>query len=235
MIFSGLCPPALIYLIYSVVQIGIDIIKGFYNTAFVKVWVAFIFTILLNYLCQSGLGIVSWVIIFIPFVLMTTIVAVLLFQFGLDSKTGKLRVYSKSNSTPLNSNKEKREENTYSSVSYGVDENTNNNNNTNTTEQFNIQKKSGYGKNVNIDYKNESVVKKYNKERRDLVNIIRGILIDMGEPDKAAYFMNSAELCINSIQEEEFKNCLLNKCDEIGNTLNINKNKIFKQKVKEFL
>ena len=59
MIFSGLCPPALIYLIYSVVQIGIDIIKGFYNTAFVKVWVAFVFTILLNYLCQSGLGIVS--------------------------------------------------------------------------------------------------------------------------------------------------------------------------------
>ena len=29
MIFSGLCPPALIYLIYSVVQIGIDIIKDY--------------------------------------------------------------------------------------------------------------------------------------------------------------------------------------------------------------
>ena len=235
MIFSGLCPPALIYLIYSVVQIGIDIIKGFYNTAFVKVWVAFIFTILLNYLCQSGLGIVSWVIIFIPFVLMTTIVAVLLFQFGLDSKTGKLRVYSKSNSTPLNSNQEKKEENTYSLVSYAVDENTNNNNNTNTTEQFNIQQKSGYGKNINMNYKNESVVKKYNKERRDLVNIIRGILIDMGEPDKAAYLMNSAELCINSIDDERFKNCLLTKCDEVGNTLNMDKNKIFKEKIKEFL
>ena len=98
----------------------------------------------------------------------------------------------------------------------------------------NLNTKKVVNKNVNIDYKNESVVKKYNKERRDLVNIIRGILIDMGEPDKAAYFMNSAELCINSIQEEEFKNCLLNKCDEIGNTLNINKNKIFKQKVKNF-
>ena len=192
MIFSGLCPPALIYLIYSVVQIGIDIIKGFYNTAFVKVWVAFIFTILLNYLCQSGLGIVSWIIIFIPFVLMTTIVGILLFQFGLDSKSGKLRVYSKSNSTPINSNTEKKEENTYKSVTYGVDQNSNNN----TTEDFNIQKQSGYGKHTNMNYKNETRVKKYNKERRDIVNIIRGILIDMGEPDKAAYFMNSSELSL---------------------------------------
>ena len=29
--------------------------------------------------------------------------------------------------------------------------------------------------------------------------------------------------------------CLLNKCDEVGNTLNQDKNKIFKNKVKEFL
>jgi len=231
MIFSGLCPPALIYLIYSVVQIGIDIIKGFYNTAFVKVWVAFIFTILLNYLCQSGLGIVSWIIIFIPFVLMTTIVGILLFQFGLDSKSGKLRVYSKSNSTPVNSTAEKKEENTYKSVTYGVDRNSNNN----TTEDFNIQKKSGYGKHMNMNYKNETQVKKYNKERRDIVNMLRGILIDMGEPDKAAYLMNSSELCINMIDEANFKNCLLNKCDEVGNTLNKDKNIIFKKKVKEFL
>lgn len=233
MIFSGLCPPALIYLIYSVVQIGIDIIKGFYNTAFVKVWVAFIFTILLNYLCQSGLGIVSWVIIFIPFVLMTTIVAVLLFQFGLDSKTGKLRVYSKSNSTPINSNTEKKEENTYNSVTYGVDQS--GNNKEDSKEEFNIQKQSGYGKHTNMNYKNETRVKKYNNERRKIVNIIRGILIDMGEPDKAAYLMNSAELCINMIDDVNFKNCLLNKCDEVGNTLNIEKNKLFKKKVKDFL
>ena len=107
MIFSGLCPPALIYLIYSVVQIGIDIIKGFYNTAFVKVWVAFVFTILLNYLCQSGLGIVSWIIIFLPFVLMAVIVSLLLFTFGLDAKTGKLLVHSPSTGISVKTGKKK--------------------------------------------------------------------------------------------------------------------------------
>ena len=60
MAFQNLCPPALIYLIFSITQVVIDTVKGLYNTALIKVWVAFIFTILLNYLCQLGLGIISW-------------------------------------------------------------------------------------------------------------------------------------------------------------------------------
>ena len=92
MVFNSLCPPALIYLIFSVTQIVIDTVKGLYNTAIIKIWVAIIFTILLNYLCQIGLGIISWLIVFIPFVLMTLIVAILLFMFGLDPKTGKIKI-----------------------------------------------------------------------------------------------------------------------------------------------
>ena len=68
---SKLCPPALIYLIFSTTQILIDIFKGFYNTAFLKAWVTMVFTILLNYLCLRGLTTVSWIIVFIPFILMT--------------------------------------------------------------------------------------------------------------------------------------------------------------------
>ena len=87
---SGLCPPALIYLIFSVSQVVIDMVKGFYNTALVKMILAVIFTFMLNYLCSSGLGILSWLIVFIPFILMTVIVTMLLFVFNLDPKTGRL-------------------------------------------------------------------------------------------------------------------------------------------------
>ena len=48
MAFQNLCPPALIYLLFSITQVVIDTVKGLYNTALVKVWVAFVFTILLN-------------------------------------------------------------------------------------------------------------------------------------------------------------------------------------------
>ena len=90
---AELCPPALIYLIFSTTQIVIDTIKGFYNTAFLKLWVTFAFTILLNFLCSRGLGIVSWIIVFIPFILMTLIISILLIMFGLDPSTGRSKVY----------------------------------------------------------------------------------------------------------------------------------------------
>ena len=92
MAFELLCPPALIYLIFSLTQIVIDTINGLYNTAVIKVWVSFVFTILLNYLCNLGLGIISWVIVFIPFILMTIIVSILLLMFGLDPTTGKIKL-----------------------------------------------------------------------------------------------------------------------------------------------
>jgi hypothetical protein len=45
-------------------------------------------TILLDALCRQGLGVVSWIIVFIPFVMMTIITSYLLYIFGLNSTTG---------------------------------------------------------------------------------------------------------------------------------------------------
>lgn len=84
----NLCPPAIIYLIFSITQILIDTYKGLYNTAFMKVIVASMVTLLLNILCEKGLGVVSWIIVFIPFILMTVIVTFLLYYFGLNASTG---------------------------------------------------------------------------------------------------------------------------------------------------
>lgn len=82
-----ICAPALLYLGFSTTQIIIDMFKGLYNTAFFKFIVMIIMTLLLNILCSRGLGIVSWVIVFIPFILMTYITAVLMYVFGLSPST----------------------------------------------------------------------------------------------------------------------------------------------------
>ncbi len=79
-----LCPPAILYLGFSLTQIIIDTFKGSYNTAFFKSIVMIIFTLLLNILCKRGLSVISWIIVFIPFILMTYITAVLMFVFGLS-------------------------------------------------------------------------------------------------------------------------------------------------------
>ena len=88
----NLCAPALIYVAFSLTQIIIDTFKGLYNTALFKVVVMVIITILLNALCQAGMGIVSWVIVFVPFIFMSVIVAILLYVFGLDPATGQLKL-----------------------------------------------------------------------------------------------------------------------------------------------
>ncbi len=100
----NLCAPALIYVAFSLTQIIIDTFKGLYNTAFFKVIVMVIITILLNALCQAGMGIISWIIVFIPFIFMSVIVAILLYVFGLDPATGKLNIQCDNCNTNTNTN-----------------------------------------------------------------------------------------------------------------------------------
>lgn len=90
MFINNLCPPALIYLIFSLVQIVIDTLNGLYNTAFVKVWIAILFTSLLNILCERGLSVISWLIVFLPFMFMATLTTILLVSFGMDPYSGKV-------------------------------------------------------------------------------------------------------------------------------------------------
>ena len=74
-----LCAPALIYLFFSITQIIIDLYLGLYNTAVIKMIVMIIVTLLLNILCQQNLGVISWMIVFIPFIFLTTIVSIVLY------------------------------------------------------------------------------------------------------------------------------------------------------------
>ena len=85
-----LCAPAIIYIIFSLIHILIDTFKGLYNTALMKAFVMIFITFLLQLLCESGLNVISWIIVFIPFILMTVIVTILLYIFGLNASTGTI-------------------------------------------------------------------------------------------------------------------------------------------------
>ena len=62
----------------------------------VKLIVSLLFTILLNHLCERGMGVISWIIVFLPFILMSLIVAMLLVVLGLNPTTGKMEEKKKS-------------------------------------------------------------------------------------------------------------------------------------------
>lgn len=84
---ENLCTPALMYMAFSMIQIIIDIFSGVYNIAFFKFITMIIFLALLQILCIRGLGVISWIIVFIPFVLMTFVSMMLMSAFGFSDNT----------------------------------------------------------------------------------------------------------------------------------------------------
>jgi hypothetical protein len=78
-----LCPPALLYLIFLVVQLGLDIGLGLYVTFAVKLIVGLFFVYLLNTFCGIGLTAVSWFVVAAPFVI-TALATAMSMQMNLD-------------------------------------------------------------------------------------------------------------------------------------------------------
>jgi hypothetical protein len=95
----SLCSPAIVYLFFSITQILIDIYSGNNNTAFTKSIVTAMVTLLLNILCERGLDIVAWLIVFIPFMLMTVVVGMLMYIFGTEIVTGEYSSKNNENNT----------------------------------------------------------------------------------------------------------------------------------------
>jgi hypothetical protein len=253
MILKSLCPPALIYLIFTVTQIGIDVVKGYFNTAFMKLWQTVIFTILLQFLCNAGLGIISWIIVFIPFMLMTVITVMLLTVFGLDPKSGKVKVYDQ---PPLISNEKMNLSQDHTHTHTHKTDGTGNGEviadpprvtgdlQTKEKEDEEVREDEkdydkamiqhdGKGK----DYSFRWFSRLYSSEnkfgrRREYVKIARNILMDMGKMDMAAAFANQAESCINRTSNDDFENCLKILCIDVADQLGGEKKKEFVDRLK---
>ena len=67
---DALCPPALLYLIYSVIHVALDLSQGLFVTALVKLVLGIGGVVVLDVLCGIELGVVAWAIIATPFLMM---------------------------------------------------------------------------------------------------------------------------------------------------------------------
>ena len=91
MILDKLCMPAILYIGFTLTHIIIDLFNKLYNTAILKFVLMIIFTTMLDLLCKSGLTVISWIIVFLPFILLTAITILLLFSLGLSPDKGFLK------------------------------------------------------------------------------------------------------------------------------------------------
>ena len=82
MFVEWLCSPALVYVAFSFTHILIDMFRQNYNTAMVKFVLMIVFALMINILCDRGLRIVAWFLVFIPFIVMTFTTTVMILMFG---------------------------------------------------------------------------------------------------------------------------------------------------------
>lgn len=66
---EDLCPPALLYLIFLVVQLGLDASLGLWITMTIKAILGFAVVMVLDTFCGVELGVVSWFLVAAPFVI----------------------------------------------------------------------------------------------------------------------------------------------------------------------
>jgi hypothetical protein len=66
---ESLCPPAMLYLLYTIIHVGLDLSLGLFATALIKFIMAIAGVVVLDAMCSVDLGIVSWAIVATPFIM----------------------------------------------------------------------------------------------------------------------------------------------------------------------
>ena len=82
---DDLCPPAFLYLIFLVVQVGLDASLGLWITLLIKTVLGIAVVFVLDMFCGVGLGVVSWFLVAAPFII-TALATAISMGTGFDSK-----------------------------------------------------------------------------------------------------------------------------------------------------
>jgi hypothetical protein len=89
MLLNYLCPPALIYVVFFLIQIVIELGHNRYKQALVQTIICIIFTCILQIFCNANLSIVAWILVFIPIIMYTYMVLLILMVFRLNPDGAK--------------------------------------------------------------------------------------------------------------------------------------------------
>jgi hypothetical protein len=81
---EDLCPPALLYAIFLAIQLGFDASLGLWATFVVKFFLGIAVVVLLDVFCGIGLGVVSWFLVAVPFIITSLATAI---SMGTDFDT----------------------------------------------------------------------------------------------------------------------------------------------------
>lgn len=87
-VIEDLCPPALLYLIFLAIQLGLDASLGMWVTLIVKAVLGVATVVVLDTFCGVGLGVVSWFLVAAPFII-TSLATAISMSYNIDDNVLK--------------------------------------------------------------------------------------------------------------------------------------------------
>jgi len=89
MILNYLCPPALLYVVFFMINIIVEISEEKYKTALTQSIICVIFTCILQLFCMADMSLIAWVLVFIPIIMYTYMVLIIFLVFRMDPRSNK--------------------------------------------------------------------------------------------------------------------------------------------------
>ena len=84
MFLTKLCIPALVYLVFQITHVIVALFDDQYNSALLQLILGIVMVLFLQLLCMRGMTLISWIIVFIPFIFYTYMTMIIYYVFGLD-------------------------------------------------------------------------------------------------------------------------------------------------------
>ena len=89
MILNYLCPPALLYVVFFLIHVVIEIGEGNYKGALTQAIICVIFTCILQIFCTANMSLISWILVFVPIILYTYMVIIIYLVFRMNPDSMK--------------------------------------------------------------------------------------------------------------------------------------------------
>lgn len=84
MLLNTFCGPAIVYFTFMLIHVIVFMYQNKTNEALLQLICGILMTLLLQVLCMKGMTIISWIIVFIPFIFYTYMMIILFHAFGLE-------------------------------------------------------------------------------------------------------------------------------------------------------
>ena len=95
MIIETLCPPAIVFIVFVMVHVIMELYDYKYKRALLKTLLAILVVCLLEALCLSNMSIISWVIVFMPLIIYSYMTLIIFFVLSvLQSLTKIISIFS---------------------------------------------------------------------------------------------------------------------------------------------